>query len=151
MKIIMPKLGFDMSVGKVVRWLKKEGDRVRKGEAVLEIETDKATVEVQADTDGVLGKILVMEGDVPVGEPVGEIVAAGEPVTSAQTAVSSPAAQERGAAAQTPSGGAGKGAKESAKVASANGKERIDASPLARRMASELAIDLSVVKGSGPD
>src|SRR5438105_5553827 len=74
----MPKLGFDMSSGKVVRWLKKEGDVVAKGEPVLEIETDKATVEVQADADGLLGKILVREGDVPVGERVGEIVGAGE-------------------------------------------------------------------------
>src|SRR5438105_5127543 len=76
--IIMPKLGFDMSSGKVVRWLKNEGETVHKGDAVLEIETDKATVEVQADADGVLGKILVREGDVPVGERVGEIVGAGE-------------------------------------------------------------------------
>jgi len=75
--IIMPKLGFDMSSGKVVRWLKQEGDVVRKGEPVLEIETDKATVEVEAEADGVLGKILVREGDVPVGEPVGQIVGAG--------------------------------------------------------------------------
>src|SRR5438270_6917414 len=74
----MPKLGFDMSSGKVVRWLKNEGETVHKGDAVLEIETDKATVEVQADADGVLGKILVREGDVPVGERVGEIVGAGE-------------------------------------------------------------------------
>src|SRR5712691_641860 len=82
----MPKLGFDMSSGKVVRWLKNTGDPVRKGEAVLEIETDKATVEVQADVDGTLGAILVKEGDVPVGEPVGEIVGAGESTGTASPA-----------------------------------------------------------------
>ncbi len=149
----MPKLGFDMSVGKVVRWLKKEGDPIRKGEAVLEIETDKATVEVQADADGVLGKILVMEGDVPVGEPVGEIVAAGEKVTSTATPSYAPIAPSRPATptvAPTAPSRAGEGAKESAKVAPADGKARIDASPLAKRMASELGIDLRVVKGSGP-
>ena len=53
-KIIMPKLGFDMSSGRVVRWLRKVGEPVRKGEPVLEIETDKATVEVTADSDGIL-------------------------------------------------------------------------------------------------
>src|SRR5947209_2001556 len=103
----MPKLGFDMSSGKVVRWLKKEGDVVAKGEPVLEIETDKATVEVQADADGRLGKILVAEGDVPVGEAVGEIIAAGEKSaapapTQKATPTGVPAAMAKEAAVDAP-------------------------------------------------
>lgn len=169
-KVIMPKLGFDMSSGRVVRWLKKEGDPVRKGEALLEIETDKATVEVQAEADGVLGKILVSEGDVPVGEPVGEIVEAGAttdaPARQATVAVAPkpdepsekpyptrqmpqpppPTDKTRGQPPPDMQVGV-----ESAKGAPPAAKERIDASPLAKRMAAELGIDLHMVKGSGPN
>ena len=168
----MPKLGFDMSSGKVVRWLKNEGDAVRKGDAVLEIETDKATVEVQADADGVLGKILVREGDVPVGERVGEIVGAGEgtgaasreqtltprpkvdgpsetPFPSRQMPVPPPPTDKTRAEPQPAA--AGQGAQPSAKIVAGADAARIDASPLAKRMAGELGIDLQQVKGSGPN
>lgn len=150
--IIMPKLGFDMSSGKVVRWLKKEGDIVRKGEAVLEIETDKATVEVEAEADGILGRILVAEGDVPVGETVGEIVGAGErgapadkpsPVAAKATAPASVAVQPA-----TPQKLAVD--VDSANITTPDSHVYIEASPLAKRMAAELGIDLSAVKGSGP-
>jgi len=157
-KIIMPKLGFDMSSGKVVRWLKKEGDVVAKGEPVLEIETDKATVEVPADADGLLGKILVTEGEVPVGEAVGEIVGVGEkstataalttmtkrPAVDAAAKPAQPATQS--SAAMT---AAELGAERSANTP-AGSKVHVEASPLAKRMASEMGIDLSLVKGSGP-
>jgi pyruvate dehydrogenase E2 component (dihydrolipoamide acetyltransferase) len=157
-KIIMPKLGFDMSSGKVVRWLKKEGDVVAKGEPVLEIETDKATVEVQADADGLIGKILVAEGDVPVGEVVGEIVGAGEKLSASaspvplakEPAVDAPAkAPQPATPATAPASVAGQGAERSANMASGN-EVHVEASPLAKRMASEMGIDLSAVKGSGP-
>ncbi|MCA1554352.1 MAG: 2-oxo acid dehydrogenase subunit E2, partial [Chloroflexi bacterium] len=166
-KIIMPKLGFDMSSGKVVRWLKQEGDSVRRGEPVLEIETDKATVSVEAEADGVLSKILVKEGDVPVGEAVGEIGGAGKsqsqtrkeevtfsprrggptdkPYPTRQMDTPEPPSdQTRGAAPPPPP------AKGSAKLAPSDGG-RLDASPLAKRMAAELGIDLQGVKGSGPN
>ena len=163
----MPKLGFDMSSGKIVRWLKKEGDVVAKGEPVLEIETDKATVEVQADVDGLLGKILVAEGDVPVGESVGEIIGAGEKstvptATHKSTATGVPAAMDKESAIGTrvtpPSvatpaiatpTAAGQRAEHSANKSPA-GNAHVEASPLAKRMASEMGIDLSQVKGSGP-
>src|SRR5437763_8599113 len=104
----MPILGFDMSSVKVVRWLKNTGDPVLKGEAVLEIETDKATVEVQADADGILGSILVKEGDVPVGDPVGEIVGPGESAGTATpakpAAKAAPTAKSAPATSEPPAG-----------------------------------------------
>ncbi len=161
--IIMPKLGFDMSSGKIVRWLKTEGEPVRKGEAVLEIETDKATVEVEATADGVLSKILVKEGiDVPVGEPVGEIGGAGEKPSAPAAAAPKEApsakpttgkvvparpAEEK---AEAEPAAVGKDGEKSAKVTAAPDRERIDASPLAKRMAAEMGIDLRQLKGSGP-
>ncbi len=172
--IIMPKLGFDMSSGKVVRWLKNEGDAVRKGEPVLEIETDKATVEVEADADGVLGKILVHDGDVLVGESVGEIVAAGDkerapaheekvvttakqdgpsekPYPTRQMPPPPPSTdQKRGSTPSQPTT-AGQADEHSANIAVKSGAARIDASPLAKRMAAEIGIDLQQVRGSGPN
>ena len=166
-KIIMPKLGFDMSSGKVVRWLKKEGDVVAKGEPVLEIETDKATVEVPADADGLLGKILITEGEVPVGEAVGEIVGVGEKSTATaelttmakQPAVDAAAKQPVVDAAAKPAQPAmqssaaltvaEQGAERSANTPT-DSKVHVEASPLAKRMASEMGVDLSLVKGSGP-
>jgi pyruvate dehydrogenase E2 component (dihydrolipoamide acetyltransferase) len=154
----MPKLGFDMSSGKVVRWLKREGDVVTKGEPVLEIETDKATVEVQADSDGILGAILISEGDVPVGDPVGEIVGVGEKsgaAVSLSSTVRSPAS-EVSTQPKVMSKVASPNVRSEASAAerSANivpgDNAHVEASPLAKRMALELGIDLARVKGSGP-
>src|SRR5512135_2979852 len=77
----MPSLGFDMTEGKLANWLKKEGDRVEKGQSIAEIETEKATVEIQATVTGTLDKIMVPAGQtVPVGTVIGMIAEAGEPV-----------------------------------------------------------------------
>ncbi|MBI3732235.1 MAG: 2-oxo acid dehydrogenase subunit E2 [Chloroflexi bacterium] len=148
-KIIMPKLGFDMATGKIVRWLKREGDPVRKGEPLLEIETDKATVELEATADGVLEKILVGESvEVPVGDPVGEIVSPTERNTgTGQPAGKTPLSAATGmmaapvAVASPP---------VTAPAAQSRLSSRLDASPLAKRMAAELGIDLQRVEGSGP-
>ena len=79
--VIMPALGMAQETGKVVRWLKAEGDEVTKGEALLEIETDKVTVEIEAPADGVLAGVRAAEGDdVPVGETIAVLLAAGEHV-----------------------------------------------------------------------
>ena len=79
--VIMPSLGFDMTEGKLANWLKKEGDRVEKGQAVAEIETEKATVEIEATESGTLQKILVPAGQtVPVGTILAMIGEAGEKV-----------------------------------------------------------------------
>ena len=80
--VIMPQMGFDMTEGMVVRWLKREGDVVTRGESIAEIETDKATVELEAYESGVMARILVPEGVVvPVGETIGLIAEPGEQVT----------------------------------------------------------------------
>src|SRR5512146_2763990 len=82
--VLMPSLGFDMTEGKLARWLMKEGDRIEKGQAIAEIETEKATVEIEATTSGVLAKILVQAGQtVPVGTVIGVIAGAGEKVAAA--------------------------------------------------------------------
>ena len=79
--IVMPQMGYDMKEGKVVRWFKKEGDDVARGEVIAEIETDKAVVEFEAYTSGVLGKIVAEEGvAIPVGGLIAVITAPGEAV-----------------------------------------------------------------------
>ena len=84
--VIMPQMGFDMREGTVVRWLKQEGDEITRGEAIAEIETDKATVELEAFVGGILGRVVVTEGTtVPVGEVIGIITAPGEAVPEKTT------------------------------------------------------------------
>ena len=85
--VIMPALGMAQETGKVLRWLKSEGDSVTKGEPLLEIETDKVTVEVEAPADGFLAGIRAAAGaDVPVGETIAVLLAAGESLAEAPTA-----------------------------------------------------------------
>src|SRR2546430_17641400 len=77
--IVMPKMGYDMTEGKLLRWIKHEGDTIDKGEAIAEIETDKVNIEVEAFDSGVLQRVLVQEGDtVPVGERIAILAAPGE-------------------------------------------------------------------------
>ena len=140
--VIMPSLGFDMTQGKLLRWLKKEGDAVKKDEPVAEIETEKAAVEIQATVSGVLLKILLQPGEtVPVGTVMGIIGEANEQVQAVPTAaapVVAPASQG-GTVTPTPT---------ALPAASDNG--RVKASPIARKMAAESGIDLATLKGTGP-
>ncbi len=138
----MPKLGFDMAEGKLVRKIVQEGESINKGGVLAEVETDKATVEVEAYTSGVVKKWLVEEGQsVPVGADMVVIAAPGEEV-DLTALTGKPAAAP--AAASAPSNG------QSAPAAPAEGGfQRV--SPIARRMADELGIDLRSVKGSGPE
>src|SRR5947199_1905459 len=88
----MPKMGYDMTEGKLLRWIKHEGDTINKGEAIAEIETDKVNIEVEAFDSGVLQRVLVQEGDtVPVGERIAILAAPGE----------TPAGEEKPATAGT--------------------------------------------------
>ena len=140
----MPALGLAQETGKVLRWLKAEGESVAKGEALLEVETDKVTVEVEAPAEGILGGLRAGEGDdVPVGQAVAFVLAPGEsaPEPAAVTAAPEPAAVS--AAPQ---------ATESEPAdASAEPKPRSRlASPKARRLAREHGIELDSVTGSGP-
>jgi pyruvate dehydrogenase E2 component (dihydrolipoamide acetyltransferase) len=152
--VILPSLGFDMTEGTLSRWLKKEGDRVKKGEAIAEIETEKATVEIEANVSGVLRGISAQAGQtVPVGTVIATIAEEGEKPQGA----GSPAPPPEGtfaAPAQAPSPGRPEAPREAARTPEAEtgpGGERIKASPVARRMARDAGIDLGGIQGSGPD
>ena len=155
--ILMPALSPTMTEGTLARWLKKEGDDVRAGDVIAEIETDKATMEVEAVDEGVLSKILVPDGTagVKVNAPIA--VLAGDGEDAAAPAPKAPPAQAP--AAQPPAAQAPVAAPAAVPAPKANGHdpasghegERVFASPLARRMAKQANIDLSSIKGSGPN
>jgi len=139
-----------MESGTIVKWLKSEGDEVEKGEALYELDTDKVTQEVEADASGVLLKIAVAEGEVPVGKTIAVIGEQGESVEVADDA------QEEGSPARAREEDRARGREapseqvtEIKQPSTTNG--RIKASPLARRIARERGIDLSNVAGTGPD
>ena len=158
-EIVMPKLGLTMESGTVSAWLVEEGKAVKKGQALLEIETDKVTMEVEAQVDGILRKILVEAGkEVPVSEVIGVVAAADENIekylkvipAQAETptsaiappaeVVAAPVSEQR---VQTPVATIDAGA-------SVDGQRPHKASPKARKMAADKGIDLSRVTGSGP-
>jgi len=167
--ILMPALSPTMTEGTLARWLKKEGEKVAAGDVIAEIETDKATMEVEAVDEGVLGKILVPDGTqgVKVNEPIAVLVDEGEKVPSGAAAAAKPAApppalpEEAAARKPEPAGGenaAGAPQLQAQAAPAARGGnghdaggERIFVSPLARRMAQQAGIELHGLKGSGPN
>jgi pyruvate dehydrogenase E2 component (dihydrolipoamide acetyltransferase) len=156
--ILMPALSPTMTEGTLARWLKKEGDTIKAGDVIAEIETDKATMEVEAVDEGVLGKILVGDGEanVKVNAPIAVLVEPGEAVPSgaASAAAPAPASAPASAGGISPSAPAAVPEAAAAAAPAANGHdaggERIFASPLARRMAKQAGIALAALKGSGP-
>jgi pyruvate dehydrogenase E2 component (dihydrolipoamide acetyltransferase) len=148
-EVILPRLGQGMESGTIVRWLKSEGEPVEKGEPLFELDTDKVTQEVEAEADGVLLKIAVSEGEVPVGQTVAFIGSEGEDVPEV-VAASAPQeeAQKEAKPSKEPESAPTQERQEAA-IASGNG--RIKASPLARRMARERGVELSGIRGTGPD
>ena len=151
--ILMPALSPTMTEGTLARWLKKEGDAIKAGDVLAEIETDKATMEVEAVDEGVLGKILVADGTegVKVNAPIAVLVEEGEAVPSG-----TPAAKAPVAAAPVPASAPAPVAAVAPAAPLANGQdhaagERVFASPLARRMAKQAGLDLSALQGSGPN
>jgi pyruvate dehydrogenase E2 component (dihydrolipoamide acetyltransferase) len=142
-EVILPRLGQGMESGTIVRWLKSEGEPVEKGEPLFELDTDKVTQEVEAEAAGVLLKIAVAEGEVPVGQTVAFIGAKGEDVP--EVAAPAPTKEESTPSEPEPV------AEVAHEAAVASGNGRIKASPLARRMARERGIELSGVRGTGPD
>jgi len=146
-EVILPRLGQGMESGTIVRWLKSEGESVEKGEPLFELDTDKVTQDVEAEASGVLLKIAIPEGEVPVGQTVAFIGAAGEEVPELAPAPTESGAGHRPSvesepAAETEVPGTG---------LSAPSNGRLKASPLARRMARERGIELSGIRGTGPD
>ncbi|MDQ0468419.1 pyruvate dehydrogenase complex dihydrolipoamide acetyltransferase [Labrys wisconsinensis] len=154
--ILMPALSPTMEKGNLSKWLKKEGDTIKSGDVIAEIETDKATMEVEAVDEGVLAKIVVAEGtaDVPVNQVIGVIAGEGEDARSvgagaapkAEAPKAAPAAEAPKPAAPEPAKAAPAAAAASAAV---NGA-RVFASPLAKRVAKEAGLDIAAIAGSGP-
>ena len=145
--ILMPALSPTMTEGTLARWLKKEGDAIRAGDIIAEIETDKATMEVEAVDEGILGKILVGDGTegVKVNDVIAVLVEKGE--AAPEGAAPKPAAK---AEAPAPAAPKAEPAKPAAAPAPAASGDRVFASPLARRMAQQAGIELAAVTGSGP-
>jgi pyruvate dehydrogenase E2 component (dihydrolipoamide acetyltransferase) len=147
--VVMPALEMAQETGKIVSWLKKEGDTVSKGEVLLEIETDKAVVEIEATADGVLAGVKSHEGDVvPVGQTIAWLVAPGEKPPADSPATAAPAARtmtsQPAAPASTP--------RESQPSATAGEPSKSpQISPKARRLAKEKGVDITTIRGTGPD
>jgi pyruvate dehydrogenase E2 component (dihydrolipoyllysine-residue acetyltransferase) len=175
--ILMPALSPTMEKGNLAKWLKKEGEAVKPGDVIAEIETDKATMEVEAVDEGVLAKIVVPEGtaDVPVNQLIAVLAGEGEDATAAAASAGSAAAKGPGAAPSfetRPSAApqdeaekrsapaapkavphpeeAAPAAVSKGEAAKANGAGRVFASPLARRLAKSAGIDIGRIAGTGP-
>lgn len=153
--IDMPKLSDTMTVGTLVRWLKNEGDAVANGDMIAEVETDKATMEVECFDDGVLIKQYCGEGaEVAVGDPIAAVGEAGEEAPAGTSSApapteTAPAAPEPVAVAPVAPAAPEPVAEAAAAPVSSTGT-RIKASPLAKKIAAEKGLDLSTLQGSGP-
>jgi pyruvate dehydrogenase E2 component (dihydrolipoamide acetyltransferase) len=168
--ILMPALSPTMEKGNLAKWLKKEGDKVKSGDVIAEIETDKATMEVEAVDEGTIAKIVVPEGtqDVPVNDVIAVLAGDGEDVKSAgASAGAAPAKAEAPKPASPPPAAAPAAAPapkpvaapapqpaapapQTASPSQANGHARTFSSPLARRLAREAGIDVARITGTGP-
>jgi pyruvate dehydrogenase E2 component (dihydrolipoamide acetyltransferase) len=168
--ILMPALSPTMEKGNLAKWLKKEGDKVKSGDVIAEIETDKATMEVEAVDEGTIAKILVPEGtqDVPVNDIIAVLAGDGEDVKAAgagagvapapkpaEAPAAKPASAPAAAAAPAPKPAAtgptqAAAPQAAASAAQANGHARVFSSPLARRLAKDAGIDIARINGSGP-
>jgi pyruvate dehydrogenase E2 component (dihydrolipoamide acetyltransferase) len=170
--ILMPALSPTMEKGNLAKWLKKEGDQVKSGDVIAEIETDKATMEVEAVDEGTLAKIVVPEGtqDVAVNDVIAVLAGDGEDVKAAGAAVQSPKSEPKAEARsevksetrseapkqapasppKAPAPAASPTATSSEGAPQSNGHGRIFSSPLARRLAREAGIELGRINGSGP-
>mgnify|MGYP001335691594 CR=1 FL=1 len=150
--IEMPQMGFDMHEGTIVRWRKNEGDDVTRGEVIAEIQTDKAVVDMEAYVGGVIGKIVVAEGQtVPVGSPIVIIVEPGEEVPALEesgiSSLSDPLISDQVGSQLTDLS-----EYETKEQSLTQGSDplRVKASPLARKMAREIGLDLASIRGTGP-
>ena len=167
-EVKLPRLGQGMESGTIVKWLKSEGDRIEKGEPLYELDTDKVTQEVEAEASGVLLKIAVQEGEVPVGETIAVIGEEGEETPDLSSGSNGSAAQEvdedpkeegSPAPAREQERERGREASSGAREQTSEARQpeptrdggRVKASPLARRIARERGIDLASLSGTGPE
>ncbi len=159
-EIKMPRLSDTMEQGTIVKWSVKPGQKVAAGDVIADIETDKATMELQTFDEGTVGELVVAEGQqVPVGTVIMTLVGAGEPAAAKPATASAPAGAPAAPAKAAASGGSSASATVAAQtgaaqpVAGTNGHhagERVFASPLARKIADESGIDLGAIQGTGP-
>jgi len=162
-EVKLPRLGQGMEAGTIVKWLKSEGEPVKKGEPLYELDTDKVTQEVEAEADGVLLKIAVASGEAAVGTTIAVIGKEGEQVAVEAPKDEAPQSAEKPKPAEAPkrepereegrdaAADAARAPVHKEEGAAANGQGRIKASPLARRIARERDVDLALVSGTGPD
>ena len=153
--VLMPALSPTMTEGKLAKWVKKEGDKIKAGDVIAEIETDKATMEVEAVDEGILAKIVVPAGTdgVKVNSLIAMLLEEGEDASALAKASAEPASAPKTVTpANQPAAEAAKAAPAMAVASPAQAKAsgRVFASPLAKRIAKEKGIDLSAIKGSGP-
>ncbi|HEY7630045.1 MAG TPA: dihydrolipoamide acetyltransferase family protein [Thermoleophilaceae bacterium] len=164
--VMMPRLSDSMEEGTVLKWLVEVGGEVKRGEPLVEIETDKANMTYEADSDGVLIEVLAQEGEtLPIGQVIARVGAAGEEVAggrsqdagngaqateepATETEEEAPAAEEQPASEQAPATRDPRPATSGGEAAGGNG--RVKASPVARRMAREMGLELAGIEGSGP-
>ena len=156
-RVVMPKLSDTMEEGRILRWLKKEGDAIETGQALAEVETDKATVEMEAYTNGTIRKLISAEGQfAKVGELIAIIGAPGEDVSALMPAAGAAAPAAEAKPAAVPSPAAAPRAPQAAASLPATGAalaatgRSLKASPLALRMAAEAGLDLGSLQGTGP-
>lgn len=150
--ILMPALSPTMEEGKLAKWLVKEGDIVVSGDIIAEIETDKATMEVEATDDGTIGKIVIADGTdaVKVGAQIAIILEEGEDSSAVETVISSGGAAPSAAPANDAPAAKLDAAPSAPAAPVSNNGDRVKASPLARRIAGQNDVDLKSVNGSGP-
>ncbi len=155
--VLMPALSPTMTEGNLAKWHKAEGEAVSSGDVIADIETDKATMEVEAIDDGVMGKILVSEGTegIAVNTPIALILEEGEDASALESVCLAEPAAEPAGGAKPANDGAGVAIPAPAPAAAPAARpvgsgDRVFASPLARRMARDEGIDLAALKGSGP-
>lgn len=150
--VTMPRLSDTMQQGTIVRWAVKEGQKVKSGDVVADIETDKATMELQSFDDGIVARLAVAPGQaVPVGTLIMVLASAGEDLAAAAGATAAPAKAAVGSAAPAASSSTAVMDPPRAGTShSTNGQDRVFASPLARKIAEEAGVDLGRLQGSGP-
>src|SRR5258708_9602271 len=164
-KVEMPKMGDTMEEGKILHWLKKEGEQVKKGEMLAEVETDKVNIEIEAFASGTMSRILVAEGcSAPIGAPIALIGTPDEPLPDSpgsggksaettKTAGVPTAANVQGSATQQPVASAVFASAQQANSADAapGSQGRVFISPIARRIAEENKLDYAGLRGTGPN
>jgi len=152
--VIMPALGMDQEKGTLVRWIKHEGERVERGEPIMEVETDKVVVEIEATASGVLANVTAAEGDeIPVGHVIAQIIEEGGAPSPTPPPIlgegrATPVAPVAPVASSPPSGVRADSPQISALSPQSS---RALASPRARRLAAERGVDLAAAWGSGPE